>query len=181
MRDIPALLAVPAALIVAAPGYAADYLSVEQAQKALFPEAQHFIDAALQLSDEQRDAIEDRSGVRQRQKKQPVWRAEQDGKALGWFIVDEVVGKHEFITYAAGLTPDGQVRGLEIMSYRETYGGQVRNADWRIHFIGKTLADPLKLDQDIPNITGATLSCRNVSNGVKRLLALQQVALSSAR
>ncbi|MFM6928116.1 MAG: FMN-binding protein, partial [Bdellovibrio sp.] len=35
--------------------------------------------------------------------------------------------------------------------------------------------DPLKLDKDVPNITGATLSCRNVLDGVKRILIIQQV------
>jgi hypothetical protein len=34
--------------------------------------------------------------------------------------VDEVVGKHEFITYAAGLNADGSVKQIEIMDYRET-------------------------------------------------------------
>ena len=92
--------------------------------------------------------------------------------------MDEVVGKHEFITYAVGLTPDGKVRGLEILAYRETHGYQIRNPEWRQKFVGKTLSDPLKLDEDIPNISGATLSCYNVTNGVKRLLALQQIVLS---
>ena len=73
------------------------------------------------------------------------------------------------------------MRGIEIMVYRETYGYQVRNAEWRQKFVGKTLADPFKLDEDIPNISGATLSSRNVMNGVKRLLALQQVALGQGR
>ena len=148
-----------------------------QAQQLLFADADRFVDAAVELSDDQRKAIEDKSGVRQRWKKQAVWRAEKAGQLLGWFIVDEVVGKHEFITYAAGLTPDGKVRGIEILVYRETHGYQVRNPDWRHHFEGKTLADPFKLEQDIPNIAGATLSCKNVTNGVKRLLALQQVVL----
>jgi len=150
---------------------------VPQAQQLLFADADRFVDAAVELSDDQRKAIEDKSGVRQRWKKQAVWRAEKAGQLLGWFIVDEVVGKHEFITYAAGLTPDGKVRGIEILVYRETHGYQVRNPDWRHHFEGKTLADPFKLEQDIPNIAGATLSCKNVTNGVKRLLALQQVLL----
>jgi Na+-translocating ferredoxin:NAD+ oxidoreductase RnfG subunit len=53
----------------------------------------------------------------------------------------------------------------------------VREAHWREQFKGKTLSDHFKLDDDIANITGATLSSRNVMNGVKRLLALAQVAL----
>lgn len=176
MRPIPALIMVPAAIFAPA-AYAAEYLTVSQAQQALFPEADRFPEAAVELSKEQRKAIEKKSGVRQRWEKQAVWRAEKGGELLGWFIVDEVVGKHEFITYAAGLTPDGKVQGIEILVYRETYGYQIRNRDWRRKFAGKTLDDAFKLDEDIPNISGATLSCRNVTNGVKRLLALQQVVL----
>jgi len=177
MRPVPALVILPAALIASAPAYAVDYLTVPQAQRLIFPDADRFVDAAVELTDEQSKAIEAKSGVRQRWKKQAVWRAEKSGELIGWFVVDEVVGKHEFITYAAGLTPEGRVRGVEILVYRETYGYQIRNPEWRHLFEGKTLADPFKLDQDIPNISGATLSCKNVTNGVKRLLALQQVAL----
>jgi len=177
IRPIPTLLMVPVAL-VAGTGYATEYLTVAQAQQAIFPDADQLIDAAVELSDAQRSAIEKQAGVRQRWKKQAVWRAEKGGQLIGWFVVDEVVGKHEFITYAAGLTPDGHVRGIEILVYRETYGHQVRNAEWRQKFAGKTLADPFKLDEDIPNISGATLSSANVTKGVKRLLVLQQVVLN---
>jgi len=172
---------VPAALVAYSAAYAAEYLTVPQAQQQLFPDADRFVDAAVELTDAQRKAIEKQSGVRQRWTKQAVWRAEKERQLLGWFIVDQVIGKHEFITYAAGLTPDNKVRGIEILVYLETYGYQVRETEWRRKFVGKALTDPFKLDQDIPNISGATLSCRNVMNGVKRLLALQQVALATAR
>src|SRR5262245_26753939 len=145
MRPIPALIVVPAALLAPAPLYAAEYFTVPQAQQELFPEADRFVDAAVQLSDEQRKAIEKKSGVRQRWPKQAVWRAEKAGTLVGWFIVDEVLGKHELITYAVGLTPDGKVRGIDILAYRETHGYQIRTAEWRQKFIGKSLQDPLKL------------------------------------
>lgn len=177
MRPIPALIAIaPAAF--AGGLHAADYLTIPQAQKALFPDADRFVDATLQLTDEQRKQIKELSGSRQRAT-QAVWRAERDGRLLGWFSVDDVVGKHEFITYAVGITPAGQVSGLDVLVYRETYGYQVREREWRDHFLGRTLADSFKLDEGIPHITGATLSCRNISNGVKRLLALHKVALAA--
>lgn len=179
MRPIPALIA-PAIFITAAPAYAAEYLTVEQAQRALFREADRFVDAAVNLTREQRNEIERLSGVRQRSEHQAVWRAESGGRALGWFIVDDVVGKHEFITYAVALTLDGKVAGIDIMVYRETYGGEIRSAEWRRQFVGKSIADPLAIDRDITNLTGATLSCRNVTNGVRRLLALQRIALPHA-
>lgn len=176
-RDWAAFLLPAAAAAVVAPARATDYLGIPQAQALMFPGAR-FADRALKFTDEQRDRIKAASGLRQRWEDQKVWRAEADGRLLGWFMVDEVIGKHEFITYAAAISPEGKVLGLEILSYRETHGGQVRDAGWRKHFVGKTLADPFKLDQDVPNISGATLSCRNVLDGVKRLLAIHQLYLA---
>lgn len=177
MRISPLAIILPASLVPAASLHAAEYLTVPLAQKDLFPDADRFVDAKVQLTDSQRDEIKKLSGVRQREAEQPVWRAEKQGQLLGWFIVDEVVGKHEFITYATAIAPSGQVFGVDILIYRETYGYQVREPAWRGQFKGKKLADHFKLDDDITNITGATLSSRNVANGVKRLLALTQVAL----
>ena len=104
---------------------------------------------------------------------QQVWRV----GGGGWFILDEVVGKHEFITYAVGLNANGSVKQIEVMDYRETYGGEIRNENWRAQFVGATNQSPLKLDKDIKNISGATLSCRHVTDGVKRLLAFYEIAL----
>jgi Na+-transporting NADH:ubiquinone oxidoreductase subunit NqrC len=175
-RDWLTLCLLPTAALVA-PAYATDYFTAAQAQKLLFPDAETFVDHSVVLTDEQKERIESLAGVRQRWDKQAIWRAEKKGQLLGWFIVDDVIGKHEFITYGAALSPDGHVLGIEIMSYRETKGGAVREAAWRENLKGKTLADPFKLDDDVPNISGATLSCRNVTDGVKRLLVLQKVVL----
>jgi electron transport complex protein RnfG len=175
--DLTACL-LPVAMLVA-PAHAADYLSAAQARTLLFPAATAFAEHPLSFSAEQRSRIKELAGVRQRTDSQPVWRAERDGRLLGWFIIDEVIGKHEFITYAVALSPQGQVLGIEVLSYRETHGGQIREAGWRQHFVGKTLADPFKLDQDVPNISGATLSCRNVLDGVKRLLVLHRMFLGT--
>lgn len=163
-----------------AQAHAADYLSLAQAQTLLFPAAKSFADATIKLTPEQRDRVKEQAGVRQRTEEQKVWRAERDGHPLGWLFVDEVIGKHEFITYATAIGLDGKVLGVEIMSYRETHGGQVRGAEWRRHFVGKSLGDRFKLDEDIPNISGATLSCRNVTDGVKRLLVLHKMFLANA-
>lgn len=172
---------VPAAIVVTAPVvHASDYLTVAQAQMALFPTAKSFIERPLTLSEEQRNAIRSAADVRQRWDVQKMWRAERDGQFLGWLVVDDVVGKHEFITYAAALSPDGRVLGIEVLSYRETHGGQIREQDWRKHFVGKKLGDPFKLDEDVPNISGATLSCRNVLDGVRRLLVIQKLYLGNA-
>jgi len=41
--------------------------------------------------------------------------------------------------------------------------------------VGKKYGARLKLDDDIKNVSGATLSCRHVTDGVKRLLATHEI------
>jgi Na+-transporting NADH:ubiquinone oxidoreductase subunit NqrC len=169
----------PAAILGAAAPQCigAQYMTVEQARALIFAQAEEFVPAALTLSAEQVERVEQLSGVRVRAPRQPVWEARAGSARLGWFILDQVIGKHELITYAVGVNADGSVRQFQILDYREAYGYQVREPRWRAQFVGKTLADRLELDVDIVNISGATLSCRHVTEGIKRLLALVQVAL----
>jgi hypothetical protein len=166
------LLSAPLSAALVSTGFAVTYLNVRQAQEAIFP-GKSFASYPLQLSDAQGKAIEAESHVRLTGKPPQIWRV----SGGGWFIVDEVIGKHEFITYAVGLTNEGAVRGIEIMDYRESYGGQVRDPKWRAQFDGKTKAAPLQLDRDIKNISGATLSSRHITEGVRRVLALHDIAL----
>ncbi len=151
--------------------YAKTYFTVEQAQQAIFPGAK-MVQAFVTLTEAQRREIDRRTGVNVRFDEIRLWKVAEGG----YFVVDEVVGKHEFITYAIGLNADGSVRQVEIMDYRESYGYEIRNADWRAQFVGKTSAAPLKLEKDIQNVSGATLSCRHVTDGVKRVLATYDIA-----
>lgn len=141
------------------------YLSEEQAVAVLFPglkmEAQ-----VMQLSKEELRKIHKESRDRfLKPQVKAYWGP--GGEAL---FIDRVLGKHEFITYAAAFHPDGSIKGLEILDYRETYGYQVRDKSWRDRFKGKTRNDSVRLDADIPNISGATLSSVHLTNGMHRLL-----------
>ena len=142
----------PAAAVVSitSSAHAVQYLSVPQAQKLAFPAATQFVEA------------------------QPgrVWKAEAGDKTIGLFVFDRVIGKHLFIDYAVSLDPAGRVHRVDILQYRESYGGEVRQASWLAQFVGKTSASPLQVDSDIRNISGATLSSHHVTEGVKKILGL---------
>lgn len=151
--------------------------TVEQVKSASFAESTQFISADITLNKNQADTIEKLSGVRVRNFKQKVWLAKQQDKTVGWLIIDEVIGKHEFITYSMALNANGSVKRIEVMEYKETYGGQVRSQEWLMQFVGKLYGAKLKLDEDIVNISGATLSCKHIADGVKRLLSFYEVVL----
>lgn len=165
----------PVAAVVAAPAMATTYFTVEQAQQKLFPGKQ-LAPLDVTLSKAQTKAIKQASGVRVREDSPKVWQV----AGGGWFYLDQVLGKHEMITYALALDAGGKVTGLEILDYRETYGGEVRNPKWRAQFTGKKFGATLKLDADIVNLSGATLSSAHIADGVRRLLATHELAVAKS-
>jgi Na+-translocating ferredoxin:NAD+ oxidoreductase RnfG subunit len=168
----------PVALVAISPQcVAAKYMSVEQAQRLIFPLADEFVVRPVQLTPEQMQEIDKVSGVPGRTAQQQTWQALAKGKMIGWFFLDQVIGKHELITYALGINADGSVHQFQIIEYKEAYGYQVRELKWRDQFVGKTVESPLQAGTDIGNISGATLSVRHVTDGIKRLLFLHQSVL----
>ncbi len=158
----------PLPALVAGPALAEVYLTLVQAQGQMFP-GELLTPQAVVLDHATVKAIELASGVKVRERKPKVWRA----SGGGWFFLDQVLGKHEFFTYAVALDASGAVRAVEVLEYREAWGGGVREPKWRAQFTGKRFGASLKLGSDIVNISGATLSCRHLTEGVKRLLATQ--------
>ena len=160
------------AALIAPAAMATVYLSPEQALATIFEGKSDFNPSALKLTKDQRKALSSSTGLTVRDQEIQVWSA-GDGARM---YVDKVVGKHEFITFAVGIGADGKVRGVEILEYKETYGGEVRRPEGRKQFKGKKLSDSIKLGSDIVNISGATLSSRSVTDGVKRLLAIRALS-----
>ncbi|MBU6141442.1 MAG: FMN-binding protein [Proteobacteria bacterium] len=161
---VPVLAIAPAAITIQS-AHAIVYLNEQQAQQAIFGNAK-MTKNFITLTDDQAKEIKAKSKMDVRHKELQIWDVDGGGK----FIIDEVLGKHEYITYAIGLNKDGSVKQIEIMNYNESYGYEVRNESWRKQFIGKTTNSDLYLEHDIKNISGATLSCKHITDGVRRVL-----------
>lgn len=159
---------------------ATEYLSVEAVEKALFPQADRFNEVVLSLSPAQRERVAALAGPQPPHRSLRAFRALQGDQLLGFVFVDEVIGKEDFITYAAGIDADGRLGALEVLAYRESHGGEIRNEAWRRQFAGRAGLGQLRVQTDIKNIAGATLSCEHVTEGVRWLAALWQVALKAA-
>src|ERR1700756_1542577 len=87
-----ALAVAPAQVVVAA-----EYLSVEQAQKAIFPAADRFDEVVLALNGAQKQAVASLAGPQPPHRSLRSWKALQGDKLLGYVFVDEVVGRQDFI------------------------------------------------------------------------------------
>ncbi len=144
--------------------WAETFLTVEQARQVLWGDTP-MSPVTVELTPEQKRSIQKASKTRVRSTVIQAWKTEHGG----WFILDQIIGKHENIDVAFALTHDGRMKGVEILTYRESYGHEVRNPKWRAQFHGKGSEEHLRLGKEIKNISGATLSCRHVTDGVNRL------------
>jgi hypothetical protein len=159
---------------------AADYMSVDEAQKAVFPEADAFQEIVIaQQTPAQLQALLDTAGPQPPHGNIRIWRATRNGRLLGHVFVDEVIGRQNLITYAVGIGADGDLRNLEILAYRESHGSEIRNPAWRAQFDHRNALGQLRFRTDIKNISGATLSSEHVTEGIRWLMALWQAALRS--
>jgi Na+-translocating ferredoxin:NAD+ oxidoreductase RnfG subunit len=147
------------------------YLTVAQTRKICFPKADRFEEQVLRFTAAEVKAIRRASGVDVPNDGNKVLYAWNGTELVGVIFLDHVLGKHEIIDYAVAISPEGKVLQVEILEYRESYGGEVRSPKWREQFVGKTRGSKLRLNEDIYNISGATMSCRHVTDGIKRVVA----------
>jgi hypothetical protein len=91
---------------------------------------------------------------------------------LGYALVTEERGKYRPITMFVAVDTAGRVAAVRVMTYREPRGGEVARQFFLRQYRGKVLGDPIRINRDIINVSGATISVHSVSTGVRKTLAL---------
>ena len=100
-----------------------------------------------------------------------VLRVSRADSLLGFAAVRNVVGKDQPITFLVAIDPGDRLRDVDILVYREPYGGEVAYEAWRRQFRGKSAGDSLRVGKEIRSVSGATISVHAVTAAVKRVLA----------
>jgi thiamine biosynthesis lipoprotein ApbE/Na+-translocating ferredoxin:NAD+ oxidoreductase RnfG subunit len=156
----------------AVPAAAEVYLNEAQAlavilgEKAIVRREQKALDETL------RTKLERASNLRFPESTYTFFVAMQAGHAEKFAIQVSEIGKSEPITFMVGMSPEGKVTEVAIMVFRENRGWEVKEKRFLNQFRGKTLHNAIRVDEDIINYTGATLSSKAVARGVKRALLL---------
>jgi thiamine biosynthesis lipoprotein len=148
------------------------YMKPSEALRIIFATSDEVIQDKKQLTPEQKSKIEKDSGSSFNKLDWTFFIAKTGGKIDGYAVVDNEIGKTDPITFLTAITPDGRVKEVEILVYRESHGGEVKEVAFRKQFRNKGSVDPIRVNQDIKNISGATLSSGAMSRGVKRGLLL---------
>jgi H+/Na+-translocating ferredoxin:NAD+ oxidoreductase subunit G len=130
----------------------------EEALKGLMPDA----DNIKKVKD---IVIEGKEGT--------IYRAEKSGKITGYVVSSVGRGYSSFIRMLVAVNTDNVVTGIDILGHGETPGlGDQISEDWfKDRFKGKSLEHLVvvkhETDTDVQAISGATISSRGVTKGVR--------------
>ncbi|MDB5820058.1 MAG: FMN-binding protein [Rhizobacter sp.] len=155
--------------------FAVDYLTADQAARLMFATADSFDASPVVLTIEQQALLE-AQGMKRWPKTVQARTARRAGATLGHVVTDSVIGRSELIDYAVGLSLDGKITQVEILSYRESHGAEIRLSSWRRQFVGREASASMRVGEEIANISGATLSCTHVTDGIHRIVAVMAMA-----
>ncbi len=174
---VAAALLVPAAPVraqLAVAGGGPLHLTPDQAIAEVFGDGVRAVESDAHLSGAQMARIASASGSSEVVPGARTWSVYQGERLVGYAMVLDERGKYRPITFLVGTDPAFQVRGVEVLAYREDRGGEVQRARFLRQYRGKTLDDPIRTHRDIVNVTGATISVTSMNTGVRRALATLQ-------
>jgi Na+-translocating ferredoxin:NAD+ oxidoreductase RnfG subunit len=151
------------------------YLVEADAPRAIFPESTGAEAHDLDLGDAELRALEKILGKRVEVRRYRYLDVVRGEAAVGRIFFLDVVGQSKLIGFGVGVTPDAELKDVEVMVYRETQGEQIREARFRRQFAGKKLEDPIALGKDIDAVSGATISSRSAAYAGRKALALEEI------
>lgn len=173
MTHLCTLFAALALLAVARPAEAAEtYFTREQLLASFFPTSEKVTFRKVKPTPAQLTALTAKLGAAPRRAEWVIFVAMTAGKVDGYAVIDEEEGQHEPITFGVKLSPAGVVERQEVMVYREKYGAEVADPRFEAQFVGKAPKDELRLGVEVDVVSGATISCRSMAIGVKRVIAV---------
>jgi Na+-translocating ferredoxin:NAD+ oxidoreductase RnfG subunit len=148
------------------------FLSEEEAVKLMFPKSERIKKDILRVPTDKKMAIEERIGWKFPEDAFEVYIGETGTQIDGYALIQNTIGKHKPMTYMVGVDAQGRVSNVELLVFREARGSEVRTKRFNAQFEGKTVLDPVRINKDIINISGATMSVRSMTAGIKRVLVL---------
>jgi Na+-translocating ferredoxin:NAD+ oxidoreductase RnfG subunit len=161
-------------LVLSAASAAESLLTEPQALNIVFPKSQSVETQIKALTPSQREDLQKTTNLHFPENEYRCFIGHGKQAIDGYAIIMNEIGKHEFITFIVSVTPKGQVGDVAVMEYRETRGGEVKEQRFLRQFHGKKSGDPIAVDRDIVNYTGATLSSHAIATGVRKASALVQ-------
>jgi len=152
------------------------FYSQQEALALAFPEADRVDRKTHILTDAQVESIQSQARVKLESRLVAIHTAWRGGELLGYAHIDVHTVRTKPEGFMVVLAPDGAVRSVQILAFYEPLD-YLPTSRWYDRFMGKSKADRLRLGRDIDAVSGATLTARAATEGVRRALAYYEVLL----
>ena len=153
--------------------FAETLISLDEALKNVLPAASDIEKRIIILNPQQKEKIEKDAAVTlhpEYDREFHFYSAKSNTQVVGYAAEDTVQGKWGPIHYLAGFDPQGKITNIVVLSFNERRGRPVAKHRFLSQFIAKTIKDPVHLRKDINGVTGATISSRGITDGIRKLL-----------
>jgi hypothetical protein len=152
----------------------------EQAVRALFPGSDRIEARDVILTDEMVARVERLARAKVKERLVTFYVVRAGAAVKGYAVIHSHVVRTKRETFAIAFEPDGRIRKIAILAFLEPeeYKPPER---WLAQFEGKGGEDRLAIGQDIPPITGATLTARGIAEESRWLLQALREAVPEVR
>ena len=148
------------------------YLTEEQALALIFPECDEIVTDEFVMTPEEKNSLEKLLSRRLYEDGFGVYIGKKKGSIQGYAIITEEIGKFHPFTFVVGVGTDGKITNIAILVYRESRGGEIAKKRFLYQFMGKSFKNPIRINKDIINVTGATMSVQCMCAGVRKVLGV---------
>ena len=148
------------------------YLTEEQALALIFPECDEIVTDEFVMTPEEKSSLEKLLSRRLYEDGFRTYIGKRDGSIQGYAIITEEIGKFHPFTFVVGVDADGKITNIAILVYRESRGGEIAKKRFLYQFMGKSFKNPIRINKDIINVTGATMSVQCMCAGVRKVLGV---------
>lgn len=149
-----------------------EFMTEEEAVKTILPKSKQIRKEMIRLTAEKKELIEQRIGWKFPEDEFELYVGQTGDKIDGYAMLHNTIGKYKPMTYMVGVDAAGSCSDVELLIFRDAKGSEVGRKRFNSQYDGKTVSDPIRINKDIINISGATMSVRSMSAGVKRVLVL---------
>ena len=147
-------------------------ISCEEHLFHLYPENTDIRMHIIKLDKQMKKQVENQVKQRFYRDKLYYWTISQSDTTITYAFLDNVIGKSMPITFMVILNIDGDIINVNVIKYREAYGGEVGNKGWLRQFINLNNNSGYNIGKDIDGISGATISVKSMSKGIYKIAAL---------
>ena len=155
------------------------FYSKEEAFELAYGAGAEIESLAVFMTDEQAELIEKTAQVKLDSKLFTFYVGKRGGQTLGYAAIESHNVRTQPETVLILLSPTGELARVEMLAFHEPPEYQPP-ARWFERLYRRPLKD-LRLNQGVDGIAGATLSSRASLDGIRKVMAIYQIALKEGK